>query len=429
MGYISGSLDPLDVAMTTVYVLSLFSNALFVLYLLIQRLRITVDRLVFVLCCVNLLITLLAVPVVHTTWSGVTPFLYGEWACRLTMPLFRLAEYSQGFTLAAIAYFVARKLNGDQEIKSKVVALFVGLHMVLLLLTLPLFGVYKLVDANASGGPVSTSGVNLLTSKPHYVCEASWPREAEIASLVSEVLMFIFSCSIAFYYFHRARTVVRYINERLRTQKSKARYQSFNKVMSVGLGGDGDSGADTVSESHLCFGESEEMNLEMNHLYQKHNTISSISKDDESSNISVQIFTNEVELDKIDRHSPLWRGPPRLGVYQKMVVSIKWFRYSCNLFSAFVVCFVVYALTAVPYHCFQLFTTARSPQTFGETTRTVGSVIFLIRLSCGLLSPWILMVGIFKFRKSIFGKCYRKRKDFMLLPDDHTSSAVSETTS
>ena len=410
------SIDPLDVFLTSLYVLSLFSNAFFIFYLLVTRLRITVDRLVFVLCCVNLLLTLLSVPLVHVAWTGAG-FMYGDLACRLALPVHRLAEYSQGFTFAAFAYFVARKLNGDQEVKAKVVALFVSLHVVLLVLTLPLFGVYRLVEkqkmnSDSDGGYV----------KDTFLCTATWPHQAEIASLVGEVFMFVFSCSIAVHYFRKGSSIIRYINERLRTQKSTARYQSFARVTSSSHVIVAES-LDNLSESHLCFGESEEMNLEMNHLYQKQNTISAISKDQETANISVQIFSNEVELDKIDRHAPLWRGPPRSGVFQKMVVSIKWFRYSCNLFQAFFVCFLWYALSALPYHAFKLFTAAKPPSSFSHTERTVASAIFVVRLSSSLLAPWILMIGIFKFRKSLFRNRCRKQSDFTLLPNEPSVSS------
>ena len=415
----SSSVDPLDITLTSIYVLSLFSNALFILYLLVTRLRITVDRLVCVLCSVNLLLTLLAVPVAHEAWTG-EEFTYSERTCRITLPIYRFIEYSQGFTFAAIAYFVARKLNGDQEVKGKVVALFVGLHVVVLLLTLPLFGVFRLVQK-----PKTTASSDAV-----FYCDATWPREAQIASLIGEVLMFVFSCSIAVHYFRKSSAIIRYINDRLQNQTSTARYQSFNRVMSSSAANVADGAElqdDNLSESHLRFDQSEEMNLEMNHLYQKQNTLSKISKNEEKANISVQIFSNEVEIDKIDRHAPLWRGPPRLGVLQKMVVSIKWFRYSCNLFKGFLVCFVWYAITALPYHAFHFFAAVRPPYMFNSTQRTVASVIFIIRLSTNLLAPWILMIGIFKFRQSLFGKCCRRsRNDFSLLPAEPT--VISEET-
>ena len=410
------SIDPLDITLTTIYILSLVSNTIFILYLVVTRLKITVDRLVCVLCCVNLFLTLLAVPLAHVAWTG-DEFTYSEQACRVALPLYRFIEYSQGFTFAAIAYFVARKLNGDQEVKGKVVALFVGLHVVVLLLTMPLFGVYRLLEKPTTG-----------SSDPVFYCGATWPRGAQIASLVGEVLMFVFSCSIAVHYFRKSSAIIRYINERLRNQKSTARYQSFNRVMSSSAVNGGGSELPDDNESHLCFGESEEMNLEMNHLYQKQNTLSTISKNEETANVSVQIFSNEVEIDKIDHHAPLWRGPARPGVFQKMVVSIKWFRYSGNLFKGFLICFVWYAITSLPYHAFHLFAAARPPSTFNSTEHTVASVIFIIRLSSSFLAPWFLMIGIFKFRQSLFGNCCRRsRNDFSLLSAEPTVTSEEAT--
>ncbi|XP_066917922.1 uncharacterized protein [Clytia hemisphaerica] len=390
--------EPLDIAYTTLYIISLIGNLIFILYLLVQQLKISVDRLLFTQSIVQLILVILAVPFVHDAWVQ-EPYQFGDFACRFVTPLHDLFEFSQGFMYAVIGWFIAQKLKGDQEIKWKVLSSLIGLHLLCIVFLLPTFGVWHLVY--------------VPSSQTHH-CKEAWSYEAEIMHRISRVFLFAIPTGIALYYYIKGFRIVKFITNFLSLKKSNARYQSFAKVIS-------DVGH--TPESHLCFGESEEMNLEMNHLYQKHNSISTISKDDVTANISVQIFTNEVEIDRIDSQSPLWRGKPKAGEYQKMVVSIKWFRYTRNLYQAFLVSVIFYAVASAPYFVFLLYTTDRKTE-FTNTEKWAASIIFFIRYSTCLVNPWIFMLGIFKFRKSLFGKCYRQQRDFVLLPD-----SVKEDTS
>jgi 7 transmembrane receptor (rhodopsin family). len=387
-----------DISYTILYTLAVFSNVLFILYLAVQQLKTSVDRLVFSLSVVQLLLVILGIPFVYDVWVG-EPYKYGEFACSVIVPLHHILDFSEAFMYAMIAVFIAEKLRGDHEIKWRILGFSIALHVLCIVFVLPSFGVWHLTPSK-----VNSNNADENTSN----CTESWNPKAEVLHRISQAFLFFVPLSITVFHYRKANVVVKFILQFLNTKKSNARYQSFGKVT---------SNPETSPDSHLCFGESEEMNLEMAHLYQKHNSISTISKDAETSNISVQIFTNEVEIDKIDSKSPLWQGLPKAGEYQKRVVSIKWFRYSRNLYQAFLGSAVFYALASLPFQIFRLYTTARSPYDFNSAEKMVAVVILCLRYITCLVNPWIFMLGIFKFRKSLFGRCYPQPKDFLILPD------------
>lgn len=389
----------IDIVFTVLYTLAIFSNILFILYLIVQQLKTSVDRLIFSLSVVQLLLVILGIPFVYEVWVG-EPYKYGESACSVIVPIHHILDFSEAFLYSMIAVFIAEKLRGDHEIKWRILGFLIALHVLCIVFVLPSFGVWHLNPNGAQNGKKDTETTSL--------CTESWNPKAEILHRVRQALLFFAPLSITVFYYRKANVIVNFILMFLKTNKSNARYQSFSKIT---------SNSEAAPDSHLRFGESEEMNLEMTHLYQKHNSISTISKDEETSNISVQIFTNEVEIEKIDSKSPLWQGRPKAGEYQKRVVSIKWFRYSRNLYQAFLGSAVFYAIASLPFQIFRLYMTARSPYDFSDAERMVAVVIFCLRYVTCLVNPWIFMLGIFKFRKSLFGRCYPQQKDFLLLPD------------
>lgn len=384
----------LDIVYTLLYGLSVFNNIFFILYLIIQRLLTSADRLIFSVTVVQLLLVVLGVPFVYDVWVG-EPYKYGAFSCRALVPVHSILDFTEAFLFSMMAVFVADKLRGDRDVKWRV--FLVCIYVASIIMMLPYFGVMVL----------EPTGTETYNNKEF--CLEDWNSNAERIHRVSKVLLqYVIPFGIIVYHHLKGYRIVKYIMHYLNTNKSSTRYQSFSKVV-----------ADPHSQSalsHLRFTESEEMNLEMSHLYQKHNSISTIQKDETTSNISVQIYTNEVEMDKIDHQSPLWRGRSKPGEYQKTIVSIKWFRYTRNIYQAFLISAVFYLVVLLPFQIFLLYSVARSPYDFNETEKLVAKVTYCLRLVPCMVNPWFFMLGVFKYRKSLFGRCYRQPIDFVILP-------------
>lgn len=286
-----------DIAYTSLYIFALFSNVLFIFYLVVQRLTTSIDRLIFSLSVAQLLLIVLGIPFVYDVWAG-EPYKYGVSACRVIMPLNDILDFFEALMHAMLAVFVAEKLRGDHEIKWRVLGFFTLIQLFCIVFLLPTFGVWALVPR-----PESVDSGTLI-------CTETWNDDSATLHRVSQAFQLLIPLGVSVKYLVKANRVVKFMTTQMNNKKSNARYQSFGKII---------ANAEASPDSNLCFGESEEMNLEMGHLYHKGDMISSKDDDPHSPNV-LQRFTSEIEIDRIDSSSPLWRGRPKAGEYQKTIL-------------------------------------------------------------------------------------------------------------
>jgi len=394
-----------DFAYTVLYIFALFSNVLFIFYLIIQRLKTSIDRLIFSLSVAQLLLVVLGIPFVYDVWVG-EPYKYGVSACSGVMPLNNILDFFEALMHAMLAVFVAEKLRGDHEIKWRVLGFFTLIQLFCIVFLLPTFGVWALFPRSGS------------EDSETLICTETWNRNSKTLHRVSQALQLLVPLGVAVKYLVKAHRVIKFMVTQMNNKKSNARYQSFGKII---------SNSEASPDSNLCFGESEEMNLEMGHLYHKGDITSTASKDEPDSPKQAHVFTSEIEIDQIDSTSPLWRGRPKAGEYQKTILSVHWFRYAQNLYHVFLFSTVVHAILCLPSLIFRLYSATSSTYEFTETERTVAKTVLWLRYLACAIQPWIFVFGVTKYRKNLFGKCCQPKRN-VLFPkssEDVSSSIVN----
>ena len=383
-----------NIMFTILYTFGVTSNVLFLFYLILQRLPTAFDRLVFALSLAQLLLVVIGIPFIYDVAVG-EPYKYGDFPCTFINPLSNILDFSEAFLYAMITVFVAEKLRGDHEIKYRVLGFMTLLQTFCIVFLLPTFGVWALVPRSFIQ-PDSDDSDKL-------VCLKTWSRKTNTLHHVSQALQFFVPLAVAVKHLVKARKVIKIMVTQMNNNKSSTRYESFGKII----------GGGNTEPENLCFGESEEFNLEMGQLYQSGGIIQSTkhSNDEVDSAIAFPMFTSEVEIDQIDSTSLLWRGRPRKGQYQKTTLSLEWFKYAQNLYHVFLFSIIVRVVLCLPRSIFRLYSANSSPYEFTEAEQSVAKVILWLRFFLCAMQPWIFIFMVTKYKMNLFGRCYQKKRE------------------
>ena len=349
------------------------------------------DKLILNLSIIELFVICVGLPFVQEVWVG-EPYTYGSFGCKVMVPFHSVCDISEAFVLVTIAVFITEKLKGYDTHQTRVVMFVFIIYISAFTMNLPYFGVSKLQKMHQGG-------------KYENYCMEDWNIDASNIFRVVRVIIQLFVPLIMFIIYHgKSWRIISEMHHSIGSKKSSVKYRSFSRVVS--------EGNDNTEAHYLQFTESEAMNLEMNHIYRRENSIASIQKDDEKAGVSVQIYTNEVTIDNITSQSPLWKGKkPASNVdeLQKLVMSVKWFKYTKNLFKVSFGVSILYIISIFPSQIMMLYSLSNRRYTFGSTERLISQVTLCMRLLPGVINPWMFMFGVVKYRRSICkrSKCTR----------------------
>jgi len=383
-----------DVFYTLLYTLGVSSNLLFLVYLAVKRLPTAIDRLIFALSLAQLVLIITGIPFIYDVAVG-EPYKYGDFPCTVINPLSNILDFSEAFLYAMITVFVAEKLRGDHEIKYRVLGFMTLLQTFCIVFLLPTFGVWALV-------PRSVIQPNREDSEK-LICLKTWSRKTNALHHVSQALQFFVPLAVSVKHLVKARKVIKIMVTQMNSKRSDTRYQSFGKII---------ANEEPIRDSDLCFGESEELHLEMGKLYHKGDIISiSPFKDEIDSSKAADMFTNEIEIDQIDSSSLLWRGRPKKGEYQKTTLSTQWFYYAQNLYHVFLISIAIRVVLCLPTPIFRLYTITTSPYEYTDAEQSVAKVIVWLRFFLCAIQPWIFVFLMTKYRVNLFGRCCRPKRN------------------
>ena len=382
------------IAYALIFGLSIFGNVIFILYLVINKVKTSVDKLILNLSIIELVVVVSGVPFVNDVWFG-EPYKYGSFGCKILVPFHSICDFAEAFVLIVMAIFVAEKLKGDDKHRNRVFTFVAMVYLSAAIMNVPYFG-------------VETMQKRLYKQKSVYYCVEDWNSTASALFKVMRVIIqFVVPLFALIFFYRQSWKIIAEMRHCIGTKKAKIRYQSFSKVVA--------DNNDHSQAHYLRFTESEEMNLEMNQIYQQENSLARIEKDAETSSVSVQIFTNEVTIEKITSLSPLWKGKKpdtkwkQENEFQKLILSIKWFKYTANLFNICSAVSVVFLLSILPNQVMTLYSLSKSRYEFGPIEKSISQILVCMRYMPGVVNPWLFLFGIVKFRRNIC-KCNCKRR-------------------
>lgn len=381
-----------NITLAIIFVLGILGNVTFILYQVINKPKTSVDKFFLCLSVVQLLVVVIGIPFVNSIWFGEA-YQHGAVGCQGFVPLHSVCDICEALLLCVLVASVAEKLKGDEHVLRHMVWSLVLVFLSAVVMTMPYFGVNVLTKRNIGG-------------KMRNVCVEDWNEVASrIFRLVRVAFQFVVPLVVFIYFNVKSWKIISFMHEYIGTKKVRAKYQSFSKVVA--------ETNDNSEPNYLKFTESEEMNLEMNQIYQRENSISSIQQEEGSSNVSVQIFTNEITIEKITSNAPLWKGKipetkwKQENEFQKLAFSIKWFKYTRNLFYISFAASILFITSVFPSEVMTVFSLAVPPLAYNDAERSAAKAVFCLRFLPAIVNPWLFLFGIVKYRRSIF-KCKKR---------------------